>query len=72
MKASDYTYSVFFSEEDGAFVATVAEFPLLSCVEDDQLSALAGLVDLVDSALQEDELQEPPIPLHSKRALAIA
>ena len=67
-RADEYTYRVFWSGEDGAFVATVAEFPSLSCVEDSQIEALAGLVSLVDDVIADIEGsgEEPPVPLGMK------
>ena len=41
--ADMYTYRVFWSGEDGAFVASVSEFPSLSNVADSQKEALNGL-----------------------------
>jgi len=65
LKAEDYTYRVFWSERDGAYVATVAEYPSLSSIEDSQKAAFAGIVDLVADTL--DEMKEsgevPPQPL---------
>lgn len=67
--AEDYTYRVLWSQEDGAFVGTVAEFPSLSCVEDAQADAFFGIIALVDAVLDdmEDRGEEPPIPLGSRR-----
>lgn len=64
-EANEYTYRVFWSTEDKGFVATVAEFPSISCVEDTQESALCGLVDLVRSILRDmvEQGERPPAPL---------
>lgn len=64
-KADKYTYRVLWSDEDRAYVATVAEFPSLSCVEDSQAEALAGLVDLVADVLTDmrETGEESPVPL---------
>lgn len=69
VKAQEYAYRVFWSEEDSAFVATVAEFPGLSCVEDAQDRAFFGMVELVRGVLadMEEQGEEPPRPLGSKR-----
>ena len=40
--AAEYDYRVFWSSEDGAFVATCAEFPSLSWLADSQTAALTG------------------------------
>jgi len=68
-KAEDYTYRVFWSEEDDAYIATVAEFPRLSSIEDTQSEAFAGMVELVRFVLNEMEKagEVPPIPLTKKR-----
>ena len=49
--ADMYTYRVFWSGEDGAFVASVSEFPSLSNVADSQKEALNGLSELVADVL---------------------
>jgi len=54
-KAERYDYHVIWSESDNAFIATVAEFPSLSHVDDSQVAALTGIVDLVDSILKDME-----------------
>lgn len=68
-QAEEYTYRVFYSEEDGAFVATVAEFPSLANIEDTQAAALQGIVVLVRDVL-DDMKQEgaaAPEPLGRRR-----
>lgn len=64
-KAEEYTYRVFWSDDDQEYVATVAEFPSLSCLEDDQVEALVGLVDVVRSVLEDmaASAEMPPTPL---------
>lgn len=49
--AERYTYRVRWSEEDGEYLATVAEFPSLSWLDDDIQGALTGLVSLVGEVL---------------------
>ena len=68
-KAEDYTYKVFWSEEDDSFIATVAEFPRLSSIEDTQSKAFTGMVELVGFVLDEmkKEGEEPPTPLSRRR-----
>ena len=68
-KANEYTYRVFWSEEDSSFIATVAEFPSLSCVDDRQEGALHGLVDLVEDVLVDmaERGEVPPIPLGTRK-----
>jgi len=68
-KAEEYTYRVFWSKEDSAYVATVAEFPSLSSIEESQAEALDGAVKLVKFALIEmkKDNQSPPIALGRKK-----
>lgn len=63
--AKHYTYRVQWSEEDGEYLATVAEFPSLSWLEPDMRDAISGLVSLVDAVLQdmEDRGERIPEPL---------
>ena len=63
--ADMYTYRVFWSGEDGAFVASVSEFPSLSNVADSQKEALNGLSELVADALADmrESGEQPPVPL---------
>jgi len=59
-----YKYSVVWSPEDEEYVATVAEFPSLSWLDEDQIEALKGLERLVREVI-EDLLAEgktPPTP----------
>ena len=67
-KAEDYTYRVFWSEEDSAYIATVAEFSLLSSIEDSQQEAFMGMVDLIRFVLadMEKSAEKPPAPLGKK------
>lgn len=63
-----YTYRLSWSPEDGEHVATCAEFPSLSWLAEDELSALRGLKDMVRSAV-EDMLannERPPEALADK------
>lgn len=63
--ADMYTYRVFWSGEDGAFVASVSEFPSLSNVADSQKEALNGLSELVADVLADmrESGEQPPVPL---------
>lgn len=67
-KAEDYTYRVFWSEEDEGYIATVAEFPGISSIEETQREAFFGIVDLVGFLLEEMQVEgsEPPSPLTKK------
>ena len=68
-KAEDYTYRVFWSEEDGAWIGVCDEFKSLSNIsEDSQFDAFTGMVDLLRDVLDDmyADGEEPPIPF-SKR-----
>lgn len=69
IKADEYTYRAFWSDEDEGYVATVAEFPSLSHIADHQLDALNGLVGLVGDALSDmaEAGEQPPVPLGRRR-----
>lgn len=62
--ATKYTYCVFWSEEDQAFVGTVAEFPSLAVVEDWQEEAFKGIVEAVNFILEDmfNAGEKPPKP----------
>lgn len=62
-KAEEYTYRVFWSEEDNAYITTVAEFPRLSSIEGTQAESFAGMVDLLGFLLGEMEKDGEPIPV---------
>ncbi|WP_299404002.1 type II toxin-antitoxin system HicB family antitoxin [Acaryochloris sp. IP29b_bin.148] len=62
MDAKYYTYRVIWSEEDEEFVGLCAEFPSLSWLDDDQQSAFAGIVDLVQGCINDLASQDEPIP----------
>ncbi len=66
--AKEYTYRIFWSSEDDAFVAIADEFPSLSVVEDDQSRALESIDKLVDDVLadMEEAGEMPPEPLGVK------
>ncbi len=48
-----YRYAVQWSQEDGEFVATVAEFPSLSWLAPDQVEAIKGLEALVQGVIND-------------------
>jgi predicted HicB family RNase H-like nuclease len=60
-----YTYRVRWSEEDGEYLATVAEFPSLSWLDGDQVGAFTGIVSLVRDVVEDmvAESEEVPLPL---------
>ncbi|HSL58631.1 MAG TPA: toxin-antitoxin system HicB family antitoxin [Acidimicrobiales bacterium] len=57
-----YAYRVVWSVEDGEYVATVAEFPSLSWLHEDQAEALRGLVELVADVVEDLESSGEPVP----------
>lgn len=57
-----YTYRVSWSPEDGEYVATVLEFPSLSWLATDQIEALSGLRELVQSVVADMEASGEPVP----------
>lgn len=67
-RAEEYTYRVFWSEEDGEYVCVADEFKSLSNLSTDQVEAFTGMVDLLQSVLDDiyGEGKEPPAPF-SKR-----
>jgi predicted HicB family RNase H-like nuclease len=64
-----YAYRVTWSERDGEFVATCAEFPSLSWLQKNQTKALHGLMALVhDTVVQMRKAGEPiPQPFVTRR-----
>ena len=68
-KAEEYTYRVFWSEEDEAFIAVADEFKSLSNIADTQAGALAGMVDLLKDVFREmyRSKETPPVPLSKRR-----
>lgn len=51
-KAEEYTYRVFWSEEDQEFVGTVAEFPYVSFLDPDRTKAFEGVTKAVSDILE--------------------
>lgn len=64
-----YAYRVVWSAEDGEYVATVAEFPSLSWLDQDQAGALRGLVKVVAGVVADMEKhgETVPVPLAERR-----
>ena len=62
---SHYTYRVTWSEPDGEFVGTVAEFPSLSWLAGTQSEALDGIVTVVRDVLEDmaSTGERPPVPI---------
>jgi predicted RNase H-like HicB family nuclease len=60
--ARHYTYRVSWSDGDGEFIATVAEFPSLSWLDPGQAEALAGLVEVVAGVVADMARSSEPVP----------
>ena len=67
-KATEYTYRVFWSQEDKEYVGTVAEFPFLSYLDEDMHKAFDGIIEVVEEAIQLyiEDGDTPPEPLGKK------
>lgn len=57
-----YTYQTFWSEEDGEYVSTVAEFPSLSWLDEDDQRSSTGLRTLVAEVIADMQQTGEPIP----------
>jgi predicted HicB family RNase H-like nuclease len=64
-----YTFRVIWSEEDQEFVGLCAEFLSLSHLDQDQVSALTGIVALVTDVVSDMEAdgETPPVPIADRR-----
>ena len=61
-ETTHYAYRVRWSGDDGEFLATVAEFPSLSWLDEDQTAALRGLVALVSDVVDDMQASGDPVP----------
>ena len=59
---SHYTFRVAWSPEDNEHVATCLEFPSLSWLSADSVSALTGLQDLIADVVRDLEAEGEPVP----------
>ncbi|KAB5608315.1 type II toxin-antitoxin system HicB family antitoxin [Bifidobacterium jacchi] len=68
-EANRYVYRIHWSDQDGGFVATVAELPELRFVAGSSVDALLGLRTLVDGRTEQmrAEGQAVPIPFSDRR-----
>ncbi len=57
-----YAYRLTWSPEDGEYVATCIEFPSLSWLAADEMSALRGLKDMVRDVIEDMRANGEPIP----------
>jgi predicted RNase H-like HicB family nuclease len=57
-----YTYRLSWSAEDGEHVATCAEFPSLSWLDEDEIEALRGIKKLVREAVENLRASGEPVP----------
>jgi predicted HicB family RNase H-like nuclease len=60
--SSHYTYRVSWSPDDGEHVATCAEFPSLSWLAPDEIAAMRGIKDLVQSVVEDMRTNSEPLP----------
>jgi predicted HicB family RNase H-like nuclease len=60
--ANHYTYRVSWSQDDSEHVATCAEFPSLSWLAEDEIAAMRGIKDLVQSVVEDMQANNEPIP----------
>lgn len=69
MKADPYTYRVTWSPDDDEYVATCAEFPSLSWLDDSPEAALRSLRDLVRGVIEDmvESGETPPQPLAARQ-----
>lgn len=58
-----YSYRLTWSAEDDEYVATVAEFPSLSWLDEDSTAALQGLRQLVAQIVQDMEANGEAVPI---------
>lgn len=67
-RPEDYAYRVLWSQQDGAYIATVAEFPSLSCIEENQADAFFGIVGIVGAVLEEmsESGEDAPVPFANR------
>nr|WP_232225147.1 toxin-antitoxin system HicB family antitoxin [Dactylococcopsis salina] len=61
----NYTYRITWSPEDEEFVGLCAEFPSLSCLDENQVDALKGISELVADVVSDMEAkgETPPEPI---------
>ena len=57
-----YTYRVTWSDEDGQFIGSCAEFPSLSHLADSLPEAFLGIVDLVTFCVDDLRQEGSPVP----------
>ena len=62
MATDHYTYRISWSPEDSEYVATCAEFPSLSWLDEDQVEALSGIKQLVRDVIGDMHASGETIP----------
>lgn len=67
--STHYAYRVFWSEDDQEYIGLCAEFPSLSHLANNQLTALEGITSLVADVVQdmEENGEDVPTPLSEKK-----
>ncbi len=61
-RAEEYSYTVAWSEDDGAFIGRVSEFPSLAAHGSTQEKALREIRDVVAFVLEDLATEKEPIP----------
>lgn len=63
-----YTYRVTWSEDDEEYIGLCAEFPSLSYLDENQMKAMQGILNLVEDVIEDMQNNEEtiPIPLSEK------
>ena len=62
-RAEDYTYRVFWSEEDNAYIGLIDQFRPLSHIDTNQLDAFTRIVSLVQDVIDDMESNGEQIPI---------
>ncbi len=62
MEHTKYTYRVIWSAEDAEHVGLCTEFPSLSWLDPDPTKALAGILDVVQTAVADMQAAGEPVP----------
>lgn len=57
-----YTYRVFWSNEDEAYIGVCAEFPSTSHIDDTQVEAFKGIIELIRDTVDEMQKAGEEIP----------
>ncbi len=69
LQSDRYTYRITWSEEDKEFIGLCVEFPSLSWLAESQETALKGIREVVEEAINDmkDCGESPPLPLSRRK-----